>query len=67
MFLLFRHHVAVMDRKSFGRIGSEPFHFFRISIATGLDDLKEAVARLAEAGRDSAGFRSFIKDGTRLY
>ena len=35
MFLLFVHGVATLDRKSFGRIGAEPFHYLRLSIATG--------------------------------
>jgi aspartate/methionine/tyrosine aminotransferase len=67
MFLLFRHHVATMDRKSFGQIGSEGRHFLRISIATGMDDLKQAVQIIARAGRDREGFAAFVKEGRRLY
>jgi len=67
MFLLFRHAVATMDRKSFGRIGSEGQHYLRLSIATGQGDLKEAVARIAAASTDRDGFASFVAEGTRLY
>ena len=62
MFLLFRHHVAVMDRRSFGAIGAEGRHFLRISIATGIDDLKEAVNRIAQAAKDKDGFAAFMKE-----
>jgi aspartate/methionine/tyrosine aminotransferase len=67
MFLLFRYHVATMDRKSFGRIGTEGKHFLRISIATGIDDLKEGVRRLGTAAKDKSGFEAFVKEGKRLY
>jgi len=67
MFLLFKYHVATMDRKSFGRIGTEGMHFLRISIATGIDDLKEGMARIAKAVKDKNGFETFIGEGTRLY
>ena len=36
MFLLWEYHVAMMDRKSFGQIGTENMHYLRLSIATGL-------------------------------
>ena len=62
MFLLFRYHVAVMDRRSFGAIGSEGRHFLRLSIATGLEDLQLAVEKIVEAGEDSSGFAAFIKE-----
>lgn len=67
MFLLFKYNVATMDRKSFGRIGTEGKHFLRISIATGIADLKEAVARIEKASTDRAGFAAFIKQGDRLF
>lgn len=67
LFLLYNYHVATMDRKSFGRIGSEGKHFLRISIATGIDDLKEGVERIAKAAKDKDGFAKYIKDGKRLY
>jgi aspartate/methionine/tyrosine aminotransferase len=66
LFLLFNHHVATLDRRSFGRIGTEGKHFLRISIATGIDDLREAVRRLAVAAEDVDGFAAFVKDGKRL-
>lgn len=67
MFLLFRYHVATMDRRSFGRIGTDNRHFLRISVATGMGDLEEAVARIARAVEDRDGFAAFVQDGTRLY
>ncbi len=67
MFLLFRHHVATMDRKSFGRIGTEGKHYLRISIATGMDDLKEAVRRIGAAAADRSGFAAWFKEGKDLY
>jgi aspartate/methionine/tyrosine aminotransferase len=67
MFLLFRHHVAAMDRRSFGRIGSEGRHFLRLSIATSLPDLEEAVRRIAAAAADRAGFAAFLSEGNRLF
>ena len=40
MFLLFEYQVATMDRKSFGRIGTENLHYLRISIATDTESLE---------------------------
>lgn len=67
MFLLFNYYVASMDRKSFGRIGTEGMHFLRLSIATDKDDLIEAVRRIEKASVDKAGFEAFIKKGERLF
>jgi len=65
-FLLFRHHVAALDRRSFGALGAEGKHFLRLSVATALDDLRIAVDRLALAGDDRDGFRAFVRDGRFL-
>jgi len=67
LFLLFVHHVATLDRKSFGRFGSEGKHFLRISIATSLEDLETAVLRIAMAADDRVGFRKFSAEGKHLY
>ena len=67
MFLLFEHGVATLDRKSFGRIGSEGKHFLRLSIATALDDLEEAVGRIATASGDRERFLAFVRSGDHLY
>lgn len=67
MFLLFRHGVATMDRKSFGRIGSEGKHYLRISIATATEDLEEALRRIGAAAIDRNGFASFVAAGDRLF
>ena len=67
MFLLFEYQVATMDRKSFGRIGTESMHYLRISIATDLESLKQAVARIREAAQDVKGFAKFMEKGQNLY
>jgi len=66
MFLLWRHQVATMDRRSFGSIGSEGQHYLRFSIATGLDDLKLALERIRVAASDVDGFQQFIQEGKHL-
>jgi aspartate/methionine/tyrosine aminotransferase len=67
MFLLYTHAVATMDRRSFGRIGAEPYHFLRLSIATGTEELKEGMARIAAAAVDREGFRRFFAAGEHLW
>ena len=66
MFLLFVHGVATMDRKSFGRIGSEPYHYLRLSIATGTEELKKGLQRIKAAAKDRKGFREFFNKGEHL-
>ena len=61
MFLLWEYHVAMMDRKSFGQIGTEGMHYLRLSIATGLEDLKIGMERMEKAIADQAGFAQFIE------
>ena len=67
MFLLFEHHVATVDRRSFGQIGAEDSHYLRLSIAAADDDLAEGVRRIAEAAADRDGFRRFFDRGEHLY
>ena len=67
MFLLFEHQVATLDRKSFGRIGTEHLHFLRLSIATDTDSLTEGLKRLATAAADRAGFQRFLNRGEHLF
>src|SRR6266545_143801 len=67
LFLLFKHHVATLDRKSFGRIGSEGKHYLRLSIATSLEQLELGMQRMAEASRDADGFRKYIREGRHMY
>ena len=67
LFLLFQHHVASLDRKSFGRIGSEGQHYLRLSIATSLEQLELAMQRIERASKDTDGFRAFVKEGKHLY
>ena len=63
MFALYEHKVAVLDRRSFGAIGSENMHFLRLSIAADLETLEEGIRRIAAAGADVDGFRRFIEKG----
>jgi aspartate/methionine/tyrosine aminotransferase len=67
MFLLFKHHVATLDRKSFGQIGSQGKHFLRVSIATGIEDLREGLEQIANAVRDKDGFNAYVQQGKNLY
>jgi aspartate aminotransferase len=66
LFLLFQYRVATLDRKSFGRIGAAGKHYLRISIATSMEDLEEAMLRIALAADDRDGFRRFIEEGKHL-
>jgi bifunctional pyridoxal-dependent enzyme with beta-cystathionase and maltose regulon repressor activities len=66
MFLLFEYQVATMDRKSFGKIGTEKLHYLRLSIATDIDSLRLAVSRIADAAKDVAGFERFLRKGENL-
>jgi aspartate/methionine/tyrosine aminotransferase len=65
-FLLFRHHLATLDRRSFGRIGAEGQHFLRLSIATAGTELTLGLERLARAGADRDGFAAFVREGRFL-
>ncbi|MFH1984443.1 MAG: aminotransferase class I/II-fold pyridoxal phosphate-dependent enzyme [Pseudomonadota bacterium] len=66
MFALYRHQVAVMDRRSFGAIGTADRHFLRLSIAADLKTLEEGVRRIAAAADDTAGFAEFVEQGEKL-
>ena len=67
MFALYRHRVAVMDRRSFGKIGSEGKHYLRLSIAASIGSLKEGVCRLGAAAEDQKGFHQFVQAGRNLF
>jgi bifunctional pyridoxal-dependent enzyme with beta-cystathionase and maltose regulon repressor activities len=67
MFLLFEYQVATLDRKSFGRLGTEHLHYLRLSIATDMASLKEGLQRMAAAAQDKVGFQRFFTKGERLY
>ncbi|HSB80327.1 MAG TPA: aminotransferase class I/II-fold pyridoxal phosphate-dependent enzyme [Candidatus Methylomirabilis sp.] len=67
MFLLFEYQVATLDRKSFGRIGTEHLHYLRISIATETESLREGVKRFAAAAQDRKGFSQFLSRGEHLF
>ncbi|MGD8331645.1 MAG: aminotransferase class I/II-fold pyridoxal phosphate-dependent enzyme [Acidobacteriota bacterium] len=63
MFVLYRYGVALMDRPSFCRIGSEGEHYLRLSTATDLDNLQEGLRRIEAAVADADGFASFVAEG----
>jgi aspartate/methionine/tyrosine aminotransferase len=65
LFLLWRHQVATIDRRSFGHIGSEGEHFLRLSIATAPDDLRLGLERIRAAVDDRAGFQDFLREKRR--
>jgi aspartate/methionine/tyrosine aminotransferase len=67
MFLLFEHLVATLDRKSFGRIGTEQMHYLRLSIATDTESLREGLKRFAAAATDRVGFGRFFSRGEHLF
>ena len=67
MFLLWEYQVATMDRKSFGRIGTENLHYLRLSFATETESLKEGLKRIAVASQDRKGFSHFFEKGEHLY
>jgi bifunctional pyridoxal-dependent enzyme with beta-cystathionase and maltose regulon repressor activities len=67
MFLLFKHRVATLDRKSFRQIGSEGKHFLRVSIATGIEDLREGLEQIANAVHDKEGFKAYVEEGNKLF
>ncbi len=67
MFLLWEYHVATMDRRSFGRIGSDGQHYLRLSIATGKADLEKALEIIRKAAADKDGFRTFVQEGRHLW
>ena len=67
MFALYRHDLAVMDRRSFGVIGAEGLHFLRLSIAADLETLEEGLRRFEQAGSDTAGFQDFLAAGENLF
>ena len=62
-FLLFRYHVATLDRRSFGVIGSKGQHYLRVSIATSMEDLDQALVLIRAAAADADGFRAFVEEG----
>ncbi|MCI0586462.1 MAG: pyridoxal phosphate-dependent aminotransferase [Planctomycetes bacterium] len=65
-FLLYYHGVAVVDRRSFGVLGSEGQDFVRLSIAADLPTLKKGLERFAKAASDADGFRRFTGDAEAL-
>jgi aspartate/methionine/tyrosine aminotransferase len=67
MFLLYEYQVATMDRKSFGRVGSEKYHYLRISFATDTESLKEGIKRIEAAARDRRGLSQFFEKREHLY
>lgn len=67
MFALYYHQVAVMDRRSFGKLGAEQEHYIRISCAANDLKLLEGAKRLLQAFQDPNGFRQFIQHKGPFY
>jgi aspartate aminotransferase len=65
LFLLYEHKVATMDRRSFSTLGSEGYHYLRLSIANSDEELSEAVRRISVAAADADGFQEFVASGKR--
>ncbi|MEY3182567.1 MAG: hypothetical protein RLZ35_552 [Pseudomonadota bacterium] len=62
LFALYAHHVAIMDRESFGKIGVANESYIRLSTATKEASLIEGIHRLKAAFADTSGFQAFFKD-----
>jgi len=62
MFALYEHHIAVLDRESFGKIGTDGKHFLRLSIAAKESLLEEGILRLKNACDDLDGVDRFLKE-----
>ncbi len=65
-FLLYYHGVALVDRRSFGVIGSEGQDFLRLSYAADMDSLREGIRRIAAGVADHDGFARFLADEIAL-
>ena len=61
MFSLYEHKLAVLDRNSFGQIGSDGQNFLRLSIAAEKSVLEEGVRRIKAAFEDFSGLNKFLK------
>ncbi len=66
MFCLFYHQVAVLDRRSFGKVGADNDHFLRLSFGGDLEQLDKGVRALSIAFQDKTGFAQFMKSGKHL-
>ena len=60
MFALYYHNVAILDRQSFGKIGSEGQHYVRLSIASDLTVLDDGINKLSDAAQDYSGIEKFF-------
>lgn len=67
MFALLKHHVAVLDRRSFGQIGSAHEHYIRLSFAADISVIKEGIKRLKHAFEDRENFLKFVKSSQDIY
>lgn len=65
-FLLYFHGVALVDRRSFGQLGSEGQHFMRLSYAADMSSIQEGVARISKGASDLSGFEKFTQDSVAL-
>ena len=67
MFALYKHSVATLDRKSFGKIGIEGMHYLRLSAAANWPTLEQGLERLTAASIDQDGLHKFIKTHGHLF
>lgn len=63
LFALDAHGVAVLDRRSFGKLGAEGHEFLRLSIAASDEQLMTGIAALRDAASDRAGLNRFLDSG----
>ncbi len=66
LFALYHHHVAILDRRSFGKVGSENQHYFRIAFTANEAMLAEGISRLSHAFHDTLGFQKFMREQQSL-
>ena len=60
MFVLYHHNIAVLDRQSFGKLGTEGQHYIRLSIASDLAVLEDGIDKLSDAVQDCSGIEQFF-------
>jgi aspartate/methionine/tyrosine aminotransferase len=60
MFVLYHHNIAVLDRQSFGKIGTKGQHYIRLSIASDLAVLEDGINKLSDAVQDCSGIEQFF-------
>lgn len=65
-YLLYYRGVAVVDRRSFGVLGSEGQHFVRLSIAADTATLERGLDRIAESTKRAEDLKRFEEDAVAM-